>query len=401
RKIGGADGQVPGGYGLVEVLVIIKVEARGVQGAEHFGRYDGQVEKGKPIGNGVVTFSQRLCRGGAHRGKAHFQGKGNYHRTATGGTAHAGPNAPGAIVRVRRIGNGHVQIALVVDVGVGQGQRIVLRVHKGPVVAHRKGGVAQGDHRCLERKVERHEPVVVVVAQHQVRGGAVDRRKRVDDKVHVLGGVNARIVVAVLQTDVDGLPGGGHEIGAAQGARIVVRIGLAAVVGDVVARGGLTVKNERVELRRKVHELTAVTVRIAIARVHRHQASDRTAEVDLEVRKVKTAARVVLDTRIDRLGRRRHDDVNAPKDLVGVVKTVLVALVVLDREKRGVLTAQNVRVVVRQVEDTSSRAVIALVQIDRRVRNGLGSKSYYNGITIYPTNSIYCFNRINSIRSNH
>src|SRR5690606_19072384 len=196
-----------------------------------------------------------------------------------------------------------------------------------------------------------------------------------DDKVHVLGGVNARIVVAVLQTDVDGLPRGVHVIGVRQRVGVRVRIGLAAVVGDVVARGGLTVKNERVELRRKVHELTAVTVRIAIARVHRHQASDRTAEVDLEVRKVKTAARVVLDTRIDRLGRRRHDDVNAPKDLVRVVKTGLVALVVLDREKSRVLPSKDVSVVVGQVEDASCGAVIALVQIDRRVRNGLGRKN--------------------------
>src|SRR5690606_2052493 len=109
----------------------------------------------------------------------------------------------------------------------------------------------------------------------------------------------------------------------------------------------------------------------------------------------------VLDTRIDRLGRRRYDDLNARKELVRGVKTVLIALVVLDREKRRVLPAQNVRVVVRQVKDTSSRAVIRLGRIDRGVRNGLVPKGNYHGITIYPTNTIYCFNRINSIRSDH
>ncbi len=242
------------------------------------------------------------------------------------------------------------------------------------MVGHREHGVAKGDHRVLLRKVEGREAVVVHVALDQVGRRHVDGRKGVYDKVHAARGVHAGGVVTVLKAYVDRLAGGRNEIGVGMGIDAIVRIGLAAMVGDVVARGGLAVQHKGVELHRKVNELPAVPVKIAVARVHGNDPSDRAAEVDAEVRKVETAPAVVLDPRIDRLRRGGDDDVNAPEDLVDIVKTVLVALVVLYREQCRVLRPQNVRVVVRQVEDSRGRAVVALVKIDRWVSNRLGSQ---------------------------
>ena len=242
------------------------------------------------------------------------------------------------------------------------------------MVGHRKDGVAKGDHRVLLRKVEGRETVVVDIALYQVGRRHVDGRKGVYDKVYAARGVHAGGVVTVLKAYVDRLTGGRNEIGVGMGIDAIVRIGLAAMVGNVVARGGLAVEHQGVELHRKVNELPAIPVGIAVARVHRDDPRDRPAEVDAEVRKVETAPAVVLDPRIDRLRRGGHDDVHPAEDLVDIVKTVLVALVVLYREKRRVLGAKYVRVVVRQVEDTRGSAVVALVKIDRRVRNGLGSQ---------------------------
>ena len=399
-KVRGGQRKVAREGRLGKVLVIVKVKARRVQGAQHLRGNDRQVEEREAVGHRIVALAERPRGNRAHGRGADLERKGNDHRTAADAAGDARPNATRAIVGIQGVRHRHVQVDLVVHVRVGKGEHPVLGIQKGTVVGNRKNGVTKGDHRVLLRKVKGREAVVVNVALDQVGRRHVDRRKGVDDKVDAARGIHARGVVTVLKAYVDRLPGRRNEIGVGVGIDAIVGIGLAAMVGDVVARGRLAVQHQGVELRGKVNELAAIPVGIAVARVDRNDARDRTAEKDTEVRKVETATAVVLDARIDRLRGRGDDDVNTTQDLVGVVKTVLVALVVLYREERRVLTAQNVRVVVRQIEHARRSAVVALVKIHSSVRNGLGPKSNDNRITIYPTDAIYCFNRIYTICCN-
>ncbi|SRX51509.1 hypothetical protein AEQU1_00003 [Aequorivita sp. CIP111184] len=94
-------------------------------------------------------------------------------------TVHRGhdpcPDSARTITWVGRIGNGHIKIDLVVLVGNGNGEHIVLGIQQGPVVAHREVCIARRNEGALCGKIEQREAIAIRIAGDHRPGRKCDR----------------------------------------------------------------------------------------------------------------------------------------------------------------------------------------------------------------------------------